>query len=90
LYCCSLAPLECRFLFLLLSLQLFPLHIPIDYCYQKSLCSLRGFASVVVLQLNNNNNNIKIVVGNLYLCCWRRWWWCCVSSSSAVAAVASV
>lgn len=90
LYCCSLAPLECRFLFLLLSLQLFPYTYPLTTA-TRSLCALWGVLHPWwFFNSTNNNNNNKIVVGNLYLCCWRRWWWCCVSSSSAVAAVASV
>lgn len=41
LYCCSLAPLECRFLFLLLSLQLFPYTYPLTTA-TRSLCALWG------------------------------------------------
>ncbi len=69
LYCCSLAPLECRFLFLLLSLQLFPYTYPWT-TVTRSLCALWGVLHPWwFFNSTNKNNNDKIVVGSLYLCC---------------------
>ncbi len=62
-------PLECRFLFLLLSLQLFPYTYPLTTA-TRSLCALWGVLHPWwFFNSTNNNNNNKIVVGNLYLCC---------------------